>query len=127
MDIYIRFELVQLLGFDECQITMKGCNHVATCCVIDGLKPVLSPRPDLTLKDRTAFELMMMLAEHEGWCIGPWVPRSKVKAIDLEVALNDENSKLYFNGRSCEMCTAYLQCVLRRAELLDSGSLGAPR
>lgn len=123
LDIYIRFELVQRY---EHQIIMKGYSHLTSCCVIDGLQPVLSFRPDIALKDRTYWELMLVV-ERDGWCIRLWVPRSKVKPIDLEAQLNAENNKLYFNGRSCEICSAYLHCVLRRAELLEGGALGTGR
>ena len=52
-------------------------------------------------------------------CLG--VPRSKVKPLDLNAELTDDNNKLYFNGRSCEIGTPELHCILRRAELVNAG------
>ena len=120
LDVYFNLELVQVFESNEYQITMVGYNHLTSCRVIDELKAVLALRHDLALKDRTVWELMR-LVELDGWCILPWVPRSKVKPLDLNAELTDDNNKLYFNGRSCEIGTPYLHCILRRAELVNAG------
>ena len=63
----------------------------------------------------------MLLLEHDGWEIVPWIPRSKVKPIDFEAELIAEIEKLYFNDRSVEIRAPYLHCVLRGADLPDAG------
>ena len=104
LDVYINLGLVQVFESNEYQITMAGYNHLTSFRVIDKLQPVLALRQDLALKDRTVWELIR-LVELDGWCILPWVPRSKVKPLDLDAELTDDNNKLYFNGRSCETGT----------------------
>ena len=83
--------------------------------------PFYRIRPDISLEDRTAWELISLL-EGDGWVWHQWTPPSRRRphSPPLPSGFAPGSPKIWYSS-GVRACTHYLVCLLRADSLFESG------
>ena len=112
--------LVREVRQDVFQLTMKGQEHLRMKTFLTQFEQVLMCRPDISVEDRTTWELMRELS-NDGWDALP-APRQCPAAIKTSEEVPMEMRKYYFNGRKLTIDFDYLCCLASRPSLHKKGA-----